>query len=145
MKYFWKFIQKLIRSSTHLPVYSSSCKALVSIVFEIFCWQDCIHIFSKGPNSGKGHNPVETKKICISYIFMRNYYKKFQNTSMYGSKVMLCIKNVTKRWTDGWSGEYPRSNMLLQLLRSWGHKKHWPFHFPISVNNNILTTIPERG
>ena len=31
---------------------------------------------------------------------MRNPYKKFQNSSMYGSKVMLCIKKHDER-TDG--------------------------------------------
>ena len=124
-KYFSKFYSKVnqvIYSS--LPVYSSSFKALASIVFEIFCWQDCIHIFSKDHNSGKGHNPVK-KKICVSYFFMRNPYKKFQNSSMYGSKVILCIKKRdkrTNRQTDERTDECPRSNMPLQLLRSWGHK-----------------------
>ena len=31
---------------------------------------------------------------------MRNPYKKFQNSSIHGSKVMLCIKKRDKR-TDG--------------------------------------------
>ena len=35
---------------------------------------------------------------------MRNPYKKFQNSSIHGSKVMLCIKKRDERmegWTDG--------------------------------------------
>ena len=39
-------------------------------------------------------------KICVSYFFMRNPYKKFQNSSMHGSKVMLCIKKHDE-WTNG--------------------------------------------
>ena len=50
-------------------VYSSSFKALASIVFEIFCWQISIYIVSKGHNSGKRHYPVEKKKISVSYFF----------------------------------------------------------------------------
>ena len=84
------------------------------ISYEIFCWQDCIHIFSKGHNSGKGHNPVKKKKYVSAIFFMRNPYKKFQNSSMHGSTVILCIKKPDER-TD----ERPRSNMPLQLLRSW--------------------------
>ena len=87
-------VNQVVYSS--LPVYSSSFMALASIVFEIFCWQDCIHIFSKGHNSEKGHNPVK-KKICVSYFFMRNQYKKFQNSSIHGSKVMVCIKKRDER------------------------------------------------
>ena len=52
---------------------------------------------------------------------MRNPYKKFQNSSIHGSKVMLCIK---KAWrTDGWMDEQPRSNMPLQLLWGWEHNQ----------------------
>ena len=32
------------------------------------------------------------KKIHVSYFFMKNPYMKFQNPSMHGSEVMLCIK-----------------------------------------------------
>ena len=70
-----------------LQVYSSSFKTLASISFEIFCWQDCIHIFSKGNISGKGHNPVE-KKICVSYYFMRNPVRNFKTVACNVSKVM---------------------------------------------------------
>ena len=44
---------------------------------------------------------LSRKKIHVSYFFMRNPYKKFQNISIYGSKVMLCIKKHDER-TDGW-------------------------------------------
>ena len=44
---------------------------------------------------------------------------KFQNSSIHGSKVMLCIKKRDER-TDGrkdrQTDEQPRSNMPLQLL-----------------------------
>ena len=60
MKYFSNFIQKLIVYSS-LPVYSSF-KALASKGFEIFHWQDCIHIFPKCHNAETGHNPVKKKK-----------------------------------------------------------------------------------
>ena len=101
---FQKFLQNQVVYSS-LPVYSSSFKALTPTVFEIFCWQDCIHFFSKDHNSEKGHNPAK-KKIRVSYFFMRNPYKKFQNSSMHGSKIMLCIKKRDERTdgkTDGWT------------------------------------------
>ena len=107
---FFKILSKVNQVVfSSLPVYSSGFKALASIVFEKFCWQDCTHIFSKGHNSEKGHNPVK-KKIQVSYFFMRNPYKKFQNSSIHGSKVMLCIKK-REEWmegrmdgrTDGWT------------------------------------------
>ena len=116
-------VNQVVYSS--LPVYSSSFKALASIVSEIFCWQDFIHIFSKGHNSEKGHNPVR-KKIRVSYFFMRNQYRKFQYSSIHGSEVIVCIKKRDERTdgrTDRRTDEQPRSNMPLQLLWSWGHKK----------------------
>ena len=48
---------------------------------------------------------------------------KFQNSSIHGFKVMLCIKKRDERTdgrkdgrTDGQTDEQPRSNMPLQLL-----------------------------
>ena len=44
---------------------------------------------------------------------------KFQNSSIHGFKVMLCIKKrdeQTDGWKDGRMDEQPRSNMPLQLL-----------------------------
>ena len=32
-------------------------------------------------------------KIRVRYFFMQNPYMKFQNPSMHGSEVMICIKN----------------------------------------------------
>ena len=37
------------------------------------------------------------KKIQVSYFFMKNPYMKFQNPSMYGLEVMLCIKKRNGR------------------------------------------------
>ena len=45
---------------------------------------------------------------------MRNPYKKFQNSSIHGSKIMLCIKKRdegTEGRTDGRTDEQPRSNL----------------------------------
>ena len=91
-------VKMLIYSS--IPIYLPGFKALASIAFEIFCLQDFIYIFSKGHNSGKGHNP--DGKIRVSYFFMKNPYMKFQNPSMHGSEVILCIKKCNGR-TDGWT------------------------------------------
>ena len=51
---------------------------------------------------------------------MKNPYMKFQNPSMHGSEVMLCIKKRNGR-TDTCTHKRPRSNIPLQLLQSWGH------------------------
>ena len=45
---------------------------------------------------------------------------KFPNLSMHSSEVMLCVKQRAGR-TQGQTHKCPRSNMSLQLLRSWGH------------------------
>ena len=37
------------------------------------------------------------KKTWVSYFFMKNPYMKFQNPSMYGLEVMLCIKTRNGR------------------------------------------------
>ena len=55
---------------------------------------------------------------------MRNSCKEFQNSSMHVSKVMLCLKKREER-THGRTNERTRSNMPLQLLRSWEHKNSW--------------------
>ena len=47
-----------------LTIYSLGFKALASIVFEILCWQDFIHILFKGHNSGKAHNLDKIKSMC---------------------------------------------------------------------------------
>ena len=66
--------------------------------------------------------------MCVSYFFMRNPYKKFQNSSMHVSKVMLCtsksvMNGQMEEKTDRQMDEHPRSNMPLQLLQSWGHNE----------------------
>ena len=56
-------------------------------------------------------------KICVSDFFMKNPYMKFQNPSMHGSEVMLCIKKRNRR-TDGHMDartyKRPRRNMPLK-------------------------------
>ena len=101
-----------------LTIYLLGFKALASIVFEILCWQDFIHIFSM--KSGKGHNP-DKKKKCVHYFFMRNPYVKFQNPSMHSSKVMLCIKvcNVKMpKMTKGHNSRSTFQNFIQKLIRS---------------------------
>ena len=56
---------------------------------------------------------------------MKNPYMKFQNPSMHGSEVTLCIKK-RNGWTDAHTHKRPRSNMPLQRLRSWGHNNSLP-------------------
>ena len=93
-----KFRTKLNNSKVNkviylsLPIYSLGFKALASIVFDIFCCQDFIHIFSKRHNSEQGHNPDEKKKYLSPIFCIRKTYMKFQNHSMNSSKVLLCIK-----------------------------------------------------
>ena len=62
-------------------------------------------------------------KICISYFVMRNPYMKFQNPSMQGSEVMLCIKKRNGRMDARTNVPESICPSNLQLLRSWGHKK----------------------
>ena len=38
---------------------------------------------------------LSRKKLCVSYFFMRNPNKNFQNSSMHVSKITLCIKKHT--------------------------------------------------
>ena len=73
MKYFSKFIQNQIICSS-LPIYLPGFKALPWMILEIFCWQDFIHIFPKGHNSGKVHNLDEKKYVSGIFFFMRNPY-----------------------------------------------------------------------
>ena len=61
---------------------------------------------------------------------MRNPYKKFQNSSVHGSKVMLCVKKRDERmdWrkdgrTNAPEAICPSNFEPLQLLRSWRHNK----------------------
>ena len=82
-----------IMSSTH---HYQSIHQVSRIYLEWF-WRyfadNISSIFLKGHNSGKGHNLDEReKKNTCQLFFMINSYMKFQNPSMHGSKVMLCIK-----------------------------------------------------
>ena len=104
--FFFKFNQVIYLSS---PISWSSFKPLAQIVFEIPCWQDFILMFSKGHNSRKGDN-LDKKKN--SYFSIRNPYMKFQNPSMHVF------------WqTDARMHRQPKTNMLPQLLQSWGHNE----------------------
>ena len=121
-----------------LPVYSSSFKALVSIVFEIFCWQDCSHIFSKGHNSGKGHNSV-TKKYLSAIFSWGNHIRNFKTVACMVLKLCYASKSMRNRPIDEWTDKRSWSNMPLQLLGSWGHKKNnllVPSYIIINRNRN---------
>ena len=83
-----------------LTIYSLGFKALASVAFEILCWQDFIHILSKGHNSGTAHD-FDMKKARVSYFFMRNLYMEFQNPSMHSSEVRVCIKVCNVKMTKG--------------------------------------------
>ena len=48
---------------------------------------------------------------------------KFQNSSIHGFKVMLCIKKRDER-TDGRTDEQPRSNMPSNFFEVGGIKSH---------------------
>ena len=77
-------VNQVIYSSA--PISMPNIKALAQILLEISCTQDFQILFSKGHNSEKGHN-AGMKKIYVNYFFMRNMCIKFQNPSMYHSKV----------------------------------------------------------
>ena len=73
--------------------------------------------------SKKGHNfaiqgPTR-KKIHVRLFFVLMLYIKFQVPSSSGSLVLQPTKGVRDRRTD----VQAQTNMPLQLLRSWGHKK----------------------
>ena len=74
-------VNQIIYSS--ISIYSLGFKTLASIVFEILCWQDFIHIFSKGPNSGNAHILDKKKSMCQPYM-------KLQNHSTMHQKSMQC-------------------------------------------------------
>ena len=54
---------------------------------------------------------------------MRNPYKKFQNSSIHGSKVMLCIKKRDERTDGRKDGRTTQKQLAPQLLWSWGHNQ----------------------
>ena len=75
MKYFSEFIQKLIRSSTRQYQSIHQVSRLASVALEIFCWRDFIYIFSKGHNSGKGHNPDGKKNMGQLFYHEESIYE----------------------------------------------------------------------
>ena len=94
-------VNQVIYSS--IPICSPGFKALASIVFEIFCWQDFIHIFSKGHNSGKGHNPDGEKYVTGIFSWEIHITMKSQNPNMHCSEVSAVHQKRnwrTHRWTD---------------------------------------------
>ena len=97
---FQKFIQKLIRSSTHQYQSVQDFKALASIAFEIFCWQDFIHIFSKSHNSKKGHNPDGKKKYVSAIFSWTNHIWNFKTLACMVQKLCYASKSVTDGRSD---------------------------------------------
>ena len=60
------------------------------------------------------------KKIWVSYFFMKNPYMKFQNPSMYGLEVMLCIKKRNGRTdarTDPRMGTYVAMHFVAKIIK----------------------------
>ena len=106
-------VNQVVYSS--LPVYSSIFKALASILYEIFCWQDCVHIFSKGHNSEKGHNPVKKKKYLSAIFSWGIHIRNFKTVAFTVLKLCYASKSMMNGLTDGrtdrWTDEQPRSNM----------------------------------
>ena len=163
---FSKFIQKLNRSSTHhyqsihhllmkyffkiyskvkqvvyssLSVYSSSFKALATIILRYFADKIASIFFSKGLNSGKGHNTVE-KRICVRYFSSGIHIRNFKTEACAVLKLCYKSKSMTNGRMDEWTVERLRSNMLL-LLRSWGHKKDKSCDFAIAF---LQIKTPEK-
>ena len=121
--FFSEFIQKYLS----IPIYSPGFKALASIVFEIFCWQDFIHIFSKSHNSGKGHNPDGEKKYVRAIFSWGIHIWNFKTLACTVQKLCYASKSVTDGRTDAQTSlkQYapPTSSKVGGLLRSWGHNK----------------------
>ena len=91
-----------------LPIYSSNFKALAWIVFETFCWQDFIHFFfSKGHNSGKGHNPDKKKNMCWLFCHEKSKKKK-KNMLLVLIRSIFCTKTCCEYSLEA----YPQSMFL---------------------------------
>ena len=58
-----------------LTFYSLGFTTLASKVVEILCWQDFIHIFSKGHNSGKAYNLDKKKSTCQLFFPEESIYE----------------------------------------------------------------------
>ena len=105
MKYFSEFIQKLIRSSTHqYQSIHQVLKALASIAFEIFCWQEFIHIFSKGHNSGKRHNPDKKKKHVSAIFSWGIHIWNFKTLACTVQNLCYASKSVQRKNAQSYKG-----------------------------------------
>ena len=98
-KVFFKTYSKVNQVVYSSLIYSLCFKALASIVLRYFADKIASIFFQRAITQEKGIVLLR-KKIRVSYFFMRNPYKKFQNSIMHGSKVILCIKKRDER-TDG--------------------------------------------
>ena len=78
-----------------LPVYSSSFKALASIVFEIFCWQDRIYIFQRAITQERGHNPMKKKKYVSAIFSWGIHVRNFKTVACTVLKLCYASKSVT--------------------------------------------------
>ena len=83
-----------------LPVYLSSFKALALILFEIFCWQDCINIFSKDRNSEKGQNPVKKKKYLSAIFSWGIHIRNFKTVAFTVLKLCYASNSVSDGRTN---------------------------------------------
>ena len=71
-----------------------------------------------------GDNSDKKKKHGSLIFFMRNPYMKFQNISIYGSKVMLCTRKHEERTKNGQA----RSNMPPNFFKVGGIINIYRFH-----------------
>ena len=70
-------VNQVIYSSA--PISIPNMKALVQILFEIYCTQDFQILFSKGHNSEKGHNSDMKKKNTGQLFFHEEYIYEISN------------------------------------------------------------------
>ena len=71
---------------------------------------------------------------------MRNPYKKFQNSSIQGSKVMLCIKKCDERMDGRTEGQMnnPEAICPSNFFEVGGIKKRiWHFMQIVSIRDNL--------
>ena len=126
MKYFSEFIQKLIRPSTH------HCQSihLVSRLHLEWFWRyyaDKISsiLFQRAITQERGI--ILMGKNMSAIFFMKNSNMKFQNSSIHGSEVMLCIKKHAMQ-------------KCLKLQRAITHEVF--FRIYSKVNDAIYVSVP---
>ena len=100
MKCFSKFIQKLIRWSTHHYQSIHEVPRLQLQQFLRYFADKIAAIFFQRAITQERGLILSRNKLCVSYFFKGNPFKKFQNSSMHGSKIMPWIKKRDKG-TDG--------------------------------------------